>query len=302
MVASIFSPLVSPALLPVWETIEFVSIIIVGIGCWGEVWAEHHKFSEDLNNILPSDRTNKKWIRFFWLMVVWGLALELVAFGFAFISSNREIEGLHKDNLGLKSNVADLEKSVFALAHQYDMSTNALAEANMRILSVSNAAAMNSPMNFPIESVEGDCAIGINKNDLPPFANCSRKTALLTLWENGQNNFFGINIPCQIDRASTNSSGGVVLHILVSASKHKTPGSWSKNVTFNNLHFAQLDLSGVSESRFGIDGGFLRLEVNSRFNCEFNFPPQTNNIGGLSPGISGPVWGIVGERREREFP
>ena len=109
--ASIFSDLVSPSLLPVWEVAEFSSIIIVGVGCWGEVWAEHHKFADDLNDILASDRRNKFWVRFFWLMVVWGLALELVAFGFAFMASNKEIEGLqHK--------VEDLRASNDALEAQ----------------------------------------------------------------------------------------------------------------------------------------------------------------------------------------
>jgi len=133
MTAFIFSPLLSPALLPMWEGLEFASIIIVGIGCWGEVWAEHHKFSDDPNNILPNDLINKKWIRVFWLMVVWGLALELVAFGFAFIASNKEIEGLQKSNWEMQTNVASLNGAVIQLAHQYDLSTNALAEANARL-------------------------------------------------------------------------------------------------------------------------------------------------------------------------
>jgi hypothetical protein len=95
MTAFTFSWLTSPASLWFWELLEFISIIIVGVGCWGEVWAEHHKFSARPNDILPSSRINKIWERRFWLMVVGGLALELFAFAFSFLASNREISGLN---------------------------------------------------------------------------------------------------------------------------------------------------------------------------------------------------------------
>jgi hypothetical protein len=71
---------------------EAASIIIVGIGCWGEGWADRHNFNGPVRSILFAGETLKhKWERRFWLMVVWGLALELVAFSFAFTASNNEI-------------------------------------------------------------------------------------------------------------------------------------------------------------------------------------------------------------------
>jgi len=39
-------------------------------------------------------------------------------------------------NLALRTNVASLEKGVIELAHLYDLSTNALAEANARLLAI----------------------------------------------------------------------------------------------------------------------------------------------------------------------
>src|SRR5882724_3308680 len=101
MTASILTILSSPEWLSFWEVVEFVSIIIVGVGCWGEVWSEHHKFSPKPNDLMPPVRLNKKWERKFWLMVLGGLCIELVAFGFSFLASNREIEALHKDNAEL---------------------------------------------------------------------------------------------------------------------------------------------------------------------------------------------------------
>jgi hypothetical protein len=102
MTASIFSPLLSPSWIWIWEWLEFISIVVVGIGCWGEVWAEHHKFKTQPNDLMPPSLINKKYERVFWLMVVFGLGIELIAFGFSFLAANREIEGLHRANLELQ--------------------------------------------------------------------------------------------------------------------------------------------------------------------------------------------------------
>ena len=40
------------------------------------------------------------------------------------------------NNLVMKTNLADLNEKTLALAHQYDLSTNALAEANERLASI----------------------------------------------------------------------------------------------------------------------------------------------------------------------
>jgi hypothetical protein len=102
MTASILETFLSPAWISVWEWVEFISIVVVGIGCWGEVWAEHHKFKQHPNDLMPRFIINKKYERVFWLMVVFGLGIELIAFGFSFLASNREIEGLHRANLELQ--------------------------------------------------------------------------------------------------------------------------------------------------------------------------------------------------------
>ena len=96
---SFSSWLTSPSQLWIWEWLEFASIIVVGVGCWGEVWAQHYRFTGRPNNLTPTSLLNKRWERRFWLMVVWGLPLELVAFGSSFTISNREIEDLQAKNL-----------------------------------------------------------------------------------------------------------------------------------------------------------------------------------------------------------
>jgi len=44
-----------------------------------------------------------------------------------------QVEKLREGNLVLQTNVASLNRAVIQLAHQYDLSTNALAEANARL-------------------------------------------------------------------------------------------------------------------------------------------------------------------------
>jgi len=99
----------SPSLLWFWEWLEFISIVIVGVGCWGEVWSEQHKFKPD--SLAPTGYLNEWWKRFFWLFVVFGLAIELVAFGFSFLASNREIEGLKSQNIAWATKVEELRKA-----------------------------------------------------------------------------------------------------------------------------------------------------------------------------------------------
>jgi len=206
---------------------------------------------------------------------------------------SKEIEKFKGDNLVLQTNVASLNGAVIELAHQYDLSTNALAEANMRILSASNAAAMNSPRNLPLKTLEGDCFIGIGKNDSAPFIRALTKPVLLTFLKTDDNIETGIGILGHIEYVQTNyPSGEVVLSIGFNGERGKSPGAWS-GLSFNDLHVVKLDLSSVSESRFVIKGGFARIEVDSLFNSEFGFPVQTNRIGS--------DWGIVGFKRS-EWP
>src|ERR1700690_3809814 len=113
---SLFTSITSPSWLWIWFLIEFISIVVIAIGCAGEAWAEIHKFSDKVKNSPNSERLGKKrtseqrknwWKFFFGWVVVGGLAIELIAFSCSFIASNREIEGLKGGNLRLS---IELEK------------------------------------------------------------------------------------------------------------------------------------------------------------------------------------------------
>ena len=97
--------LLNPSHLWFWEWLEFLSIIIVGVGCWGEGWAEHHRFSVRPDTLSSVADRRRFYERLFWSMVVWGLAVELFAFLFAFLGSNREIENLRTQNLLLQQEI-----------------------------------------------------------------------------------------------------------------------------------------------------------------------------------------------------
>jgi hypothetical protein len=69
---------------------------------------------------------------FFGICLVVGLLLEIVEAA----KSDIQVEKLRASNLVLQTNVNSLNGAVIQLAHQYDLSTNALAEAKARLASV----------------------------------------------------------------------------------------------------------------------------------------------------------------------
>ncbi len=105
----------SPSWLGFWEIVEFASIVIIAVGCGGEVWSEHYVFKDAFASPAPVKPSRERWNRIFGLMVVWGLVIELVAFTFSFIASNREIEGLKLDNIAREKQVEGLRQASDAL-------------------------------------------------------------------------------------------------------------------------------------------------------------------------------------------
>lgn len=165
MLVSFFKTISSPDWLWFWEMVEFFSIIVIVLGCFGEGWAEHHKFSDAFASPKPAEYISDKVKRASWLAVVIGLAIELVAFGFTFIASNREIEGLKSNNSALRSNVAALE---------------------MQVMQASNNIVNNDVRNWPISEVNATAwftVMGTNMDveltNLP-----DGRKAQMTLWKN----------------------------------------------------------------------------------------------------------------------
>jgi hypothetical protein len=120
MIASSISWFSSDAALGFWEAVEAASIILVIVGVWGEYWAENRKFKDEprdeVNAIVPveilkrnwEERVKKwrhKWESFFWRILLCGLAVEFISFGFSITISGRQIESLKSENLVLEKQI-----------------------------------------------------------------------------------------------------------------------------------------------------------------------------------------------------
>lgn len=112
--ASILSSLTSPSWGWIWFRVEFICIIVVAIGCGGEVWADRHKFFDKVKTNPTLGRLGEKklaaeikewWKIFFGVVVVMGLAIEALAFSCSFLASNLEIETLRKQNFELGKDI-----------------------------------------------------------------------------------------------------------------------------------------------------------------------------------------------------
>jgi hypothetical protein len=116
MFESILTAISSPSWLWFWELVEFISIIVIGVGCWGEShWSEDNRLPDDPESIMPAEFLARKYRRISGRLVVIGLGIELIAFSFAFIASNREIQGVKADNIASEKHVEELRQKNDAL-------------------------------------------------------------------------------------------------------------------------------------------------------------------------------------------
>jgi hypothetical protein len=273
----------SSLLLLVWEFCKrHPGILLVIIGVAGEGIELFVKLSDKIKN---TTRSRKFEIRLdfigvvFWIVLIIGLVFEMSESGKIdrqLGDAETEASEAKKQVSITESNLAALNKATIELAHQYDLSTNALAVANARLSSVSNEVAKNSPINLPIQSVDGDGWINIGTKDKAPFVNSLTQPVLLYLKE--APNLLAVHIFCQIDRIETNYLGDVALHIRVKAQGDEA--DWRQDVTCSNVRVAYLDLSEILKSRFATSGGTLSLRINSFYYAGFSFLPQTNSLGG----------------------
>ena len=121
-----------------WVSFELSAAAIVTIGCGGEWWLHHHpagrkKKERDLHHSIES-----KFIG----MVVIGLIMEFASLGHSIREGYKleeKVSAANERTANTESNNAVLTGKVIELAHQYDLSTNALAEANVRLAAIKPA-------------------------------------------------------------------------------------------------------------------------------------------------------------------
>lgn len=171
--------------------------------------------------------------------------------------------------------VAVLNKATIELAHQYDLSTNALAEARARLtgaeselLSVSNAAAMNRPDNFPISSVSGTAFLLVDKQDASLIAGIEHSSKPGMMLMSNPNDAI---VPIQgiiIAGILTNLPEGIGIFLNFDQSNLASAGSGI--VSFNNLQIVRLDLSAFSKpiGKIRVLRGSATLILNRPFNFD----------------------------------
>lgn len=174
--------------LKIWEAIATFGFVLVIIDVVIEGVEHFKKFTK-------KDHARKLHIeKIGWLILVAGLAMEFLGDHAAKRISSREGARLNKEaadarqfagqaneraantesnSLVLQTNVASLNNATLELAHQYDLSTNALAEANARLASIRPLkdrliAKLNSIDERIISSLKSNSSVNFS-GDIPEF-------------------------------------------------------------------------------------------------------------------------------------
>ena len=107
-----------------WEWEEGVGIILICVGYVGKYQAQYRKFKnepkDDVTIIVPIEPLKKqwemsvkawrhKWERIFWQVLLLGVVIELIGFGFAITISSKQIESLKNANLKLQVQLTELQ-------------------------------------------------------------------------------------------------------------------------------------------------------------------------------------------------
>jgi hypothetical protein len=130
-----------------WIGFEVVATLLVTIGCGGEWYLHHHPAGRKKVEKQEHHKIESRFIA----AVAVGVFMELVFLGHAIpeaiklenevASANERAYTNELQVLSLRTNLAGLNKATLELAHQYDLSTNALAEAESRLVQAHSEAA-----------------------------------------------------------------------------------------------------------------------------------------------------------------
>ena len=130
-----------------WIGFEVSAALLVAIGYAGEWYLHHHPAGRKK---VEKEEHHKLESRFIAAVVI-GVFMEFLALGHAIpeavrleknvASANERASTNELQVLELKTNLAELNKATLELAHQYDLSTNALVEAYARLAEASNTVA-----------------------------------------------------------------------------------------------------------------------------------------------------------------
>ena len=125
-----------------WVLFDCVAAMLVAFGCGGEWYLHHHPAGRKKAEKDVHHRIEARFIA----MVSIGVTMEFFVLGHSIregvrledkvSEANERAENSESNNLVLQIKIATLNSAVLQLAHQYDLSTNALAEANIRLSAI----------------------------------------------------------------------------------------------------------------------------------------------------------------------
>jgi len=123
--------------IPVWGwfDIGFNFVVLVALGCETDLFLKW-KFPERIGDILPPESKRHQWKKRFEWLLVFGIAGEVFCLPFSIYGTADADIKAGRANERASTNeiqVGILSAKLLELAHQYDLSTNALAEANARL-------------------------------------------------------------------------------------------------------------------------------------------------------------------------
>jgi hypothetical protein len=130
-----------------WFWVDAFFSIVGGIIVWyGLVLEKSSEIPERFEAFTEQEKTRRSTANKGAMLVRVGIIVEVIsALGISVLSglqmadSDLHVAVIESNNLILKTNVASLQLAVIRLAHQYDESTNALAEANARLSTIKPA-------------------------------------------------------------------------------------------------------------------------------------------------------------------
>ena len=216
-----------------WFIVEAASIVCIAVGCLGEWLAEKFHFRHKPKTV-------------FGAMVVCGLAVELLAFGFSFILSFREIEGLRSKNNELEARLVD-----------------------------------EDPINQPISSIEADLSVKVKGADfieLPPYG--TPAVAWIFLCVTNVNDLFQASEFSVLDadtfkRFRVNGDHGYTVRFNTSLLRSRDFASPMPSVrdALKQISCVKIDAKFIPHDS-QVLGGTVQLLINGQFSKRFTILPQ----------------------------
>jgi hypothetical protein len=121
-----------------WVLFEFSAAMLVAYGCIGEWYLHHHPAGRKK---VEKEEHHKQESRYI-ISVALGVTMDLFVLAHSIregVKLENKVSEANERTTNAESNIVALNKATIELVHQYDLSTNALAEAKARLATIKPA-------------------------------------------------------------------------------------------------------------------------------------------------------------------